>query len=95
MLNEKSAAITQYLNENFPNCKIEQKHDFDRGAQTFKIYLPNHPLMLKVADEFLGDNDTAEILRLLKVFAVADVLISEKELGVMIYQKGTELFKLG
>ena len=36
---EKYAVIESYLKGKFPNSTIEQKHDFDRGAQSFKVHL--------------------------------------------------------
>jgi hypothetical protein len=92
---EKHAAINKYLAENFSGCEIEQRHDFDRGAQTFKISVFNDTLLLKVADEFVGDNGTPEILRLFNLWCLPEVLGKEKELGVLVTQRGLESFRRG
>lgn len=95
MHGEKHAAIISYLAENFQGCKIEQRHDFDREAQTFKISVPNDTLLLKVADEFVGDNNTPEILRLFNLWCLPEALGQEKEHGVLVTQRGLELFRRG
>lgn len=93
MHEKKHAAIISYLAEGFQNCKIEQKHDFDRGAQTFKIFVPNDTLLLKVADEFVGDNSTPEIIRLFDLWCLPVVLCKEKKLGVLVTQQGLKSFR--
>lgn len=95
MREEKHAAINTYLAEKFPNCDIEQKHDFDRGAQTFKVHVADGTLLLKVGDEFVEDNSTPEILRLFNLWGLAEVLGKEKELGVLVSQRGLESFRRG
>ena len=95
MLEEKHAAIAKYLNENFPGLEIEQRHDFDRGAHTFKIHMPKGTLLLKVGDEFVADNDITEILRLFNLWSLKETLGKEKELGVLVTQRGLELFERG
>lgn len=92
---EKQAAIIKYLAENFSGCKIEQEHDFDREAQTFKIFRPNGTLFLKVGDEFVGDNSAPEILRLFDLWCLPKVLGKEKELGVLVTQRGLQSFRRG
>lgn len=54
MHEEKYAAIKGYLAEKFPGGEIEQKHDFDRGAQSFKLHI-------------VDDSSTPEILRLFSI----------------------------
>lgn len=93
MREEKHAAINQYLTEKFSDCKIEQRHDFDRGAQIFKVHIPDDTLLLKVGDEFIDDNGTAEILRQFNLWALAEVLSKEKEFGVLVSQRGLESFR--
>ena len=95
MHEEKHAAIAKYLSESFTGCEIEQKSDFDRDAQSFKVHVPKATLLLKVGNNFLDDNDTAEILRLLKSWAIEEILGKEKDLGVVVSQRGPELFKRG
>lgn len=95
MHEEKYAAIAQYLSANFTDCEIEQKPDFDRGAQSFKVHVPKATLLLKVGNEFVDDNDTAEILRLFKSWAIEEILSNEKELGVLVTQRGPEVFNRG
>jgi hypothetical protein len=94
MSEEKYAAIAGYLSKKFPDCELEQQHDFDRGAQTFKVQIHAKPntLLLKVSDEFVGDNNTSEILRLIDRWELAKHLCNEKSHGVLITGGGLELF---
>lgn len=93
MNQEKHVAIFKCLSENFPGCKIEQRHDFDRGAQTFKISEPNDTLLLRVADEFVDDNCPSEILRLFNLWHLPEVMSNEKKLGVLATRRGLESFR--
>lgn len=95
MREEKHAAINKYLAEKFPDCDTEQMHDFDRGAQTFKLHVADGSLLLKVGDEFVEDNSTPEILRLFNLWGLAEALCKEKELGVLVSQHGLESFRRG
>ena len=95
MREEKHAAIGKYLAEKFPGCSIEQRHDFDRGAQTFKVHVADDTLLLKVGDEFVADNSKPEIFRLFNLWNLAEVLGGEKELGVLVSQRGLESFRRG
>jgi hypothetical protein len=92
MNEQKCAAITAYLSEKFPDCPIEQKYDSNRMAQSFKVHVIGTTLLLKVSDEFVGDNDIPEILRQFNLWALAEVLGNEKELGVLVSHGGLELF---
>jgi len=93
MREEKHVAIDKYLAENFPGCDIEQKYDFDCRAQTFKVHIADGTLLLKVADEFVEDNVTPEILRLFNLWGLAKMLGKEKKLGVLVSQHGLEAFR--
>lgn len=95
MRKDKHAAICNYLAEKFPGCNIEQKHDFDSRAQTFKLHVADGTLLLKVGDEFVDDNGTPEILRLFTRWGLPEVLGKEKELGVLVSQRGIESFLRG
>ncbi|HEU0220368.1 MAG TPA: hypothetical protein VFQ98_06150 [Gallionella sp.] len=95
MRDEKHADINKYLAERFPGCNIEQKYDFYRGAQTYKVHISDNTFLLKVGDEFIDDNGTPEILRLFNLWGLAEVLGKEKELGVLVSQRGLETFRRG
>lgn len=89
---EKHATILAYLYEKFPDAEVEEKHDFDLGAQTFKILLPKTTLLLKIGDEFVGDNSSAEILRLFNLWSLAEILGKDSKLGIFVTQKGLATF---
>lgn len=85
---QKHAAIQQHLAGKFPECQIEQEHDFDRGAQGFKIDVADGSLLLKIADEFIDDNDISEILCRFDTWKLCDLLRNEQRLGVMVTENG-------
>lgn len=92
---EKFEAIEGYLKKHFPDSTIEQKHDFDRGAQSFKVHLSDRTLLLKVGGELTEDNSLEEILRLFDLWTLAEVLGKETELGVLATRRGLETFRRG
>lgn len=92
---KKFEAIESYLKKHFPGSTIEQKDDFDRRAQTFKVHLTNSTLLLKVGGELTEDNTLEEILRLFDLWALADILGKETELGVLATRHGLETFRRG
>ena len=47
MNKEKLGAIAKYLSQKMGNVDIEQKHDFDRGAQTFKLHVADGSRLLR------------------------------------------------
>jgi hypothetical protein len=71
---------------------VEQKHDFDRGAQSFKVHLSGRTLLLKVGDEFIEDNSVAEILRQFDLWSLAELLGKGTELAVLVTRHGLETF---
>jgi len=75
---EKRNAIAKYLSDNMSGLQIEQKHDFDRGAQTFKVHAVDGSRLLKVSDEFISDNDILDILRRFDQWKLTDTLLREK-----------------
>ena len=90
--NEAIAAIRGYLVKEFPDSMVEHKPDFDLCAQSFKVCLPVRTLLLKVSDEFIGDNPPDEILRQFNLWAIAEILQNEKKLGVMVSHQGLAAF---
>jgi hypothetical protein len=63
VIQEKLAAIRALIQNAFPGANIEEKHDFDLGAERFKIYAAAGPLLLKVSRVYLDDNNIAAIGR--------------------------------
>ena len=59
---DKLNVIREYLRSEFETENIDDKHDFDREAQTFRIDA-DRLYLITVAREFIDDNDSAEITR--------------------------------
>ncbi|MGH8403465.1 MAG: hypothetical protein ACRESO_08710, partial [Gammaproteobacteria bacterium] len=90
---QKYAAIQQYLADKFPDSQIEQKNDFDRGAQSFKIEVTDSSLLLKIAGEFIDNNNIDEILRRLDDWNICALLGSEPGFGIMVTENGPSPFE--
>ena len=95
MNKEKLGAIAKYLSQKMGNVDIEQKHDFDRGAQTFKLHVADGSRLLKVSDDFVDDNSIADILRRFDQWNLTEALMREKQLGILATDRGLETFDRG
>lgn len=93
MSQEKYKAIEKYLSAKMGITHIEQNHDNDRDTQTFKIHLEDGPRLLKVADDFIADNNITDILIRFDQASLADLLLKEKQRKVLITQHGLTLIK--
>lgn len=80
----KLNVVRSYLNGEFAGSTIDEKYDFDRGAQTFRIRVGKDLLLLKVGEEFLGDNNESQIRTHLESWKVANLLRENKELGIFV-----------
>ena len=80
----KLDVVRVYLNGEFAGSTIDEKYDFDRGAQTFRIRIGKDLLLLKVGEEFLSDNSEALIRTHLESWKVADLLRENKGLGIFV-----------
>lgn len=88
----KHSAIERHLSSAFPCSTITQKHNFDRGTQTFKICSQDHTLLLKISNEFVDDNSIDEIFRQFDLWDLTKNLAREIELGLLVTQCGLETF---
>lgn len=84
MEENKLNVVRTYLNGEFAGSTIDEKYDFNRGAQTFRIRIGQDLSLLKVGEEFLGDNNEAQIRAHLENWKVANLLSENKELGIFV-----------
>ncbi len=80
----KLSVVREYLNNAFPGAKIDEKYDFDRDAQTFRIRMGKDLQLLKVGREFFSDNNEADAKAHLDNWEVASLLQANKECGIFI-----------
>ena len=80
----KINVVRSYLNGEFAGSTVDEKYDFDRDAQTFRIRIGKDLLLLKVGEEFLSDNNEAQIRTHLESWKVANLLRENKELGIFV-----------
>jgi len=93
MEENKLNAVRKYLLSEFKNDVVEEKYDFDRCAQTFKVHHKNESLLLKVDENFLDDNSEDEITAVLENQEISKILKDNKELGVFVGNLGANIFK--
>jgi len=93
MEENKLNAVRKYLSSEFPGDTLEEKYDFDRGAQTFKIHHQKEALLLKVDENFLADSNEDQITTVLQNQEISKLLKDNKELGVFVGNLGANIFK--
>ena len=59
---DKIQSIRDYLLKHFPNCAQEDKYDFSRMVQIFRIKTEDEILLALFSEEFVDDNDSNAIL---------------------------------
>lgn len=91
MLDEKIEVIRKYLQVEFPEQIIENQYDFDLGTQIFRISKADHPYILRVAQEFIDDNDPSNIEVILRRHNVAKFIREARCLKVLLRSTGTEM----
>lgn len=84
--------VRSYLKSEFSRATIDEKYDFDRGAQTFRIRIGEDLLLLKVGENFLSDNNEAQVRSCLEEWKVANLLRENKELGIFVGNNGPFAF---
>jgi hypothetical protein len=84
MEKSKLDVVRAYLNGEFAGFTIDEKYDFDRRAQTFRICIGKDLLLLKVGEEFLSDNNEQQIRAHLGSWKIADLLRENKVLGTFV-----------
>lgn len=92
MREDKCKAIEEYLSRKMPGLDIQQKNDFSLGARTYKILVPSGDLLLKISDEFIDDNDIADITRKLDRWNIIEELSNKYQLGILVTQNGISTF---
>lgn len=80
----KLNAVRSYLKREFAGATIDEKYDFDRGAQTFRVRIDKDLFLVKVGEEFLSDNNVAAIQAHLEKWQIADLLRENKDLGIFV-----------
>jgi hypothetical protein len=88
----KLELVRQYLSSQFPGRGIEEKYDFDRGAQSFKISQDKGTLLLKVNEDFLDETSPERITSLLGQWDVASLLKRNPKQGLLIGNEGLKPF---
>ena len=88
MDSEKIQAIKDYLSKHFPNCAYEDKHDFSRGAQTFKVETDIGNLLAIFSEEFIDDNDSITILNKLDQWKLSDQLRDNPSALILVTNHG-------
>lgn len=88
MDSDKIQAIKDYLSKHFPNCAHDDKYDFSRGAQTFKVETEIGILFAIFSEEFIDDNDSKSILNKLDQWNLSDQLRNNSSALVIVTNSG-------
>ncbi|MHB9142590.1 MAG: hypothetical protein ACYC25_12015 [Paludibacter sp.] len=87
----KINAIKAYLIDAFPESKVDDKYDFDLGAQSFKIHFDKDLLLLKVDESFIDDNNEEEIKHVFDNKQIKSTLLKNKDKSVFIGSEGVKI----
>ncbi len=87
----KIKAIVEYLQSEFPECKIEQSREVGRNAQIFRIRYKDNCYCAEVSEEFLKKRDASEIPALLDRFTLAEHLRFLGVTPVVVTSEGLSL----
>lgn len=88
MDSNKIQFIRDYLSKHFPNCAQEDKYDFSRGAQAFKIETEDGILLALFSEEFIDDNDSKAILNKIDKWNLTDQLRDNPSAFVIVTNHG-------
>ena len=81
----------EYLNNKFPHCAIQDRYDFDRISQIFRVECASSVYFLIVSREFLDDHSNSEISRLMEKYSIADVLKTSGGTRVLLTNSGVRV----
>ena len=88
MTEEKFNVIRDYLSTEFPNYTIDDRHDFDRVAQTFRLTREDKIHFLTLSRQFLDDNSSSQIADILKRRSLNEYFQQEGITRVVVTNSG-------
>ncbi len=91
-IDKKVVAISSYLCESITNSAMEQKFDFCRRAQSWKINFHDRVALLKISNEFIYDNDVVEIVNKFELWCLIEKIMSETRFGILVSDCGISYF---
>jgi hypothetical protein len=86
---EKTTAVREYLQAEFPDCRIEEGHDVD--GHTFQIGFEGSTYIVIVTDEFLRDHDRPDIGKALSRHTLIEHLRDLPNTPVVVTNSGLKL----
>ncbi len=84
---EKLNAVRSYLLSEFPNYSIDDRYDFDRIAQIFRVYNDKIHL-LTVSREFIDDHSASEISNILRQRNLGKYFQQKKGARIIVTNSG-------
>ena len=74
MQQDKINAIREYLQQQFPESKIDDTDDFDRCGHKFKAHEQGNILLVSVSDEVAEDNSNESLVNSLKNYGLPNLM---------------------
>lgn len=87
---DKIGTVRNYLKSEFPGYTIEDRYDFDRIAQTFRIY-NGRTLLVTVSRAFIDDHSVSEIKNILERSHLSNYFQQEGVGRVIVANSGIKL----
>jgi hypothetical protein len=88
---EKTAAVLEYLDSEFPGCVVEDWYESARAAQSFRISTARTNHLATVLDEFFVGWEASKIGPVLKGFLLAEHLRDLGSTRVIVASDGLKL----
>ena len=74
MQQDKINAIREYLQQQFPESKIDDTDDFDRCGHKFRALEQKNVLLASVSDEVAMDNSKESLVSILKSYGLPNLM---------------------
>jgi hypothetical protein len=88
MSEEKFNVIRNYLSTEFPNYAINDRHDFDRIAQTFRLTTEDEIHLVTFSRKFLDDNSPSQLADILERSSLSKYFQQEGIARVLVTNSG-------
>ncbi len=85
---EKLNVIANYLKAEFPGCDLDDRYEFERIAQTFRLDDGKKTYLVTVSRAFIDDHTPSKISKILESFQVRKYFNGDKISRVIITNKG-------
>jgi hypothetical protein len=85
---DKLSVIRDYLRTEFPDFELDDRYDFDRIAQTFRLNAGQKTHLVTVSRKFIDDQTPARLSMILQESHLKQYFNNEKVARVLVTAEG-------